>query len=187
MPPDDEGIPAILTIQAFDMAFENLEPYRDEIISLRRPGANQKKLKEVVGILQARHGLDTTVSSLSRYLSSLKNVEPGVALREPTGAEGDFIDTQGMLLELQALVDGRSKEQRAVIEDLAGKIRVNTATIEELEKAVASRPTQSDGATAVSPAIIRKIWMRAFLMSCIAVGITATGGYWSFQTIIMSV
>lgn len=157
------------------MAFENLAPYRDEIVSLRRPGANQKKLYEVCDILRDRHGLITTTATVSRYLSHLK---ADGQLRAPTDAEREQIDVAALLTEVLTEIRGRSEEQRLAIEHLAGQLRINTGSIEELEKAITRQPSHADGANAISPAIIRQIWMRAFLVSLLVVGGIGLAAYW---------
>jgi hypothetical protein len=149
------------------MAYENLEPYRDEILKLRRPGPDRKTLQDICDLLFERHKLRTTPGTLSRYITQLKPPFPDAGVRSPTPPEQDKLEAVALLNEVLVEVRGRSEEQRAVIEHLAGQVAVQTRAIEELEKAVAK------GATAqlnVPPEVLRRIWVRAL---SIAVCITA--------------
>lgn len=156
------------------MAFENLEPFRDEILALRRPGPGQKTLVEICDHLLEKHKLRTTAGTLSRYLKELR--QPiGVALRDPDEAERAEIDALALLTEVLAEVRGRSEEQRSAIEQLAGRVAVQSSTIEELEKAV----QKSQGRTgAIDPRTLRKIWARAFTWSLLLSGAAAAAIMW---------
>lgn len=156
------------------MAFENLEPFRDEILALRRPGPGQKTLAEICDHLLAKHKLRTTPGTLSRYLKDLK--QPiGVALRDPDEIERQQIDALALLTEVLAEMRGRSDEQRVAIEQLAGQIAVHSRTIEELEKAI-QKPRE--GAAQISAPVLRKIWLRAFAWSLLLSGAAAAALVW---------
>ncbi len=156
------------------MAFENLEPFRDEVLALRRPGPAQKTLSEICDHLFDKHGLRTTPGTISRYLKELRQ-PVGVALREPTDPERERLEAIALLTEVLVEMRGRSDEQRVAIEHLAGQMAVNTRSIEELEKAIRQQDRAGEGA---SPIPLRKIWVRAFLVSTILVGSLMAVAIW---------
>lgn len=157
------------------MAFENLEPFRTEILALRAPGPSQKTLLEICDYLLEKHKFRTTPGTLSRYLKDLR--QPlGVALRDPTEPERERLEAIALLTEVLVEVRGRSDEQRLAIEHLAGQVGIATRAIEELEKTVA-KPSSNAGEH--SPALLRKIWFRAFAISgTLAAIIAASVIYW---------
>lgn len=157
------------------MAYENLEPYRDDILALRRPGPAQKTLNEVCDFLFEKHKLRTTPGTLSRYLKDLRQA-PGVALREPTDSERERLEAISLLTEVLVEIRGRSDEQRLAIEHLAGQVTINTRAVEELEKAALAKSATGTGQ--VPPALIRKIWLRAFVVSLLLAAIASGGLYW---------
>jgi len=157
------------------MAYENLEPFREDILALRRPGPSQKTLNEICDYLLEKHKLRTTPGTLSRYLKELRQ-PAGIALREPSDPERERLEAISLLTEVLVEIRGRSDEQRAAIEQMAGQIAINTGTIEELERRLA-QPRSGPVETDLRP-VIRKIWLRAFL-TCLAVVGTAAGvGLW---------
>ncbi len=160
------------------MAFENLEPFRDEILALRRPGPHQKKLSEIADHLFDKHQLRTTPGTLSRYLKYLRQPD-GVALRELDDDERERLDAVALLTEVLVEVRGRSDEQRLAIEHLAGQVGIATRAIEELERKVAGSAT---GAGVPSTDLIRKIWLRAFGLSVVAVGLIAALIVWLLRS-----
>lgn len=151
------------------MAFENLEPFRDEILALRRAGPSQKTLSEICDHLFANHKLRTTSGTLSRYLTYLRQ-PVGVALREPTEPERERLEAIALLTEVLVEIRGRSDEQRLAIEHLAGQVGIATRSVEELERKVANPAT---GGAIPSPVLIRQIWIRALAVSIIGVGLIA--------------
>lgn len=151
-------------------AFENLEPYRDEILALKRPGPGQKTLLEIADHLWERHKLRTTPATLSRYLKELRQAA-GQASPEPSRQEREVIDAVAVLTEVLAEVRGRSDEQRVAIEHLAGQVAIQTKAIEELEKQVTTSAAGQGGVTGVA---LRRIWLRALIISIGLVGIIAT-------------
>ncbi|MBA4131672.1 MAG: hypothetical protein C0519_09630 [Hyphomicrobium sp.] len=143
------------------MAFENLDPFRSEILALRAPGPHQKTLLEITDYLLEKHKLRTTPGTLSRYLKELR--QPlGVALRDPTEPERERLEAIALLTEVLVEVRGRSDEQRAALEYLAGQVAIATRSVEELEKKVASGERAT---TAPAASLIRSIWLRAFVIS----------------------
>lgn len=157
------------------MAFENLQPYRDDILALRRPGPGQKTLIEIADYLFEKHKIRTTPATLSRFLKDLRQ-PPGIALREPTEQERIALDTVAILTELMAEIRGRSDEQRVAIEHLAGQVAVHTKSVEDLEKKLVAQTATSP--TDVPPGLVRQIWMRALLVTMTLVGLIATGAYY---------
>lgn len=143
------------------MAFENLEPFRSEILALRAPGPHQKTLLEIADYLLEKHKLRTTPGTLSRYLKELRQ-PPGIVLRDASEAERERLDAIALLTEVLVEVRGRSEEQRAALEHLAGKVAIATRSIEELEKKVGGTSTPS---SSIPPPLIRTIWLRAFAIS----------------------
>jgi hypothetical protein len=143
------------------MAFENLDPFRSEILALRAPGPHQKTLLEITDYLLEKHKLRTTPGTLSRYLKELR--QPlGVALRDPTEPERERLEAIALLTEVLVEVRGRSDEQRTALEQLAGQVAIATRSVEELEKKMGSgdRTTPAPAAS-----VIRSIWLRAFVIS----------------------
>lgn len=145
------------------MAFENLEPFKDEIIALRQPGPHRKTLQEVCEILFERHQLRTTPGTLSRYLKEMQNPGSQLAPPEATPDQEQHIELIALITELLAEVRGRSDEQRLAIEHLAGQVRVNTATLEEFERALHAGSSASANSRPVPPQLLRRIWSRALL------------------------
>jgi hypothetical protein len=64
-----------------------------------------------------------------------------------------------LFAELLAEVRGRGEEQRRVLEQHAGEIRVLSEAISDLQSTL-DRPAPS-----VRPDLIRRIWLRAFSLS----------------------
>lgn len=159
------------------MAFENLEPYRDEILALRRPGPGQKTLTDLADHLFEKHKIRTTPATLSRYLKELRQLS-GLPTPDPSGEEQDAIDAVAVLTEVLTEVRGRSDEQRVVIEHLAGQVAIQTKAIEELEKQVAKSATGQGG---IDPSTLRSIWIRAFFFSAALVGLIATALVFMFR------
>lgn len=156
------------------MAFENLEPFRDEILALRRPGPAQKTLSEICDHLFDKHGLRTTPGTISRYLKELR--QPlGFALRDPTDPERERLEAITLLTEVLVEIRGRSEEQRVAIEHLAGQMSVNTRSIEELEKVVRQHDRVGEAAP---PQLLRRIWVRAFLISTLLIGSLTAAAMW---------
>ena len=143
------------------MAFENLDPFRSEILALRAPGPHQKTLLEITDYLLEKHKLRTTPGTLSRYLKDLRQ-PAGFMLRDPTEPERERLEAIALLTEVLVEIRGRSEEQRLAIEQLAGQVGIATRAIEELEKKVGSGAT---GSSAPAPSLIRTIWLRAFAIS----------------------
>jgi hypothetical protein len=137
------------------MAFEQLEPYRAEILQLRTPGPGRLAFSQLAEHLRGKYRLSTTPGTLCRYV---KHLSPDLATREPSAKEHEVIDTAVLFAELLAEVRGRGEEQRRVLEQQAGEIRVLSEAFGELQGAL-RRPV------AVEPALIRRIWVRAFLFS----------------------
>jgi len=161
------------------MAFENLEPFKDEIIALRQPGPHRKTLQEVCEILFERHQLRTTPGTLSRYLKELQTPDSQVASPEATPEQEQRLELISLITEVLAEVRGRSEEQRLAIEHLAGQVRVNTAALEELERAVNSAPkVEAIEGQAVPPHLLRRIWARALLICGLLSAAIAGGILW---------
>lgn len=154
------------------MAFENLLPYRDEIIALRRPGPGQKTLVDVSDWLFEKHKVRTTPASLSRFLKELKQ-PPGIAAPELNPSDKIALDSVAVLTEVLVEIRGRGDEQRVVIEHLAGQLAIQTKAIEELEKQVAKSATDTQ-TSQPDAALVRQIWFRAFAVSLVVVGLAAT-------------
>ena len=163
------------------MAFENLEPFKDEIIALRQPGPHRKTLQEVCEILFERHQLRTTPGTLSRYLKELQTSGSPVASPEATPEQEQRLEMIGLITEVLAEVRGRSEEQRLAIEHLAGQVRVNTAALEELEREVNAAPNVADDSQAVPPHLLRRIWARALLICGLLSAAIAGGIVWWLQ------
>jgi uncharacterized coiled-coil protein SlyX len=151
------------------MAYEALEPVRNIILAKREKGPNQLTLAQLTELLKTQYNIVTTPGTLSRYLKD--TAAPELGLRPTTAAEEKQVETAILQIELLAEVRGRLEEQRAAIEYLGGQLRVLTETIEDTQISASKTP----GPVAPSPAIIRQIWIRAFLLSVLLVGIVAAG------------
>ena len=145
------------------MAFENLEPFREQIIALRADG---KKLHELVEYLSERHNLRTTTGTLSRYL---QQTAPKMALRELRPEEKQLTDFLLLQTELLAEVRGRGNEVRLAIEHHAGQIAVLSEEIEELRADLAQRTPGPDKRVMR----INRIWY--FLAGMVVAGAIAAG------------
>lgn len=163
------------------MAFENLEPFKDEIIALRQPGPHRKTLQDVCEILFERHQLRTTPGTLSRYLKDLQTSGSPVASPEATPEQEQRLEMIGLVTEVLAEVRGRSEEQRLAIEHLAGQVRINTAALEELEREVNAALNLADDGQAVPPHLLRRIWARALLICGLLCAAIAGGVVWWLQ------
>lgn len=165
------------------MAFENIAPHRDLILSLREPGKNRRSLTQIVDTLREVHQVKTSIGTLSRYL---KQVAPDKAVRDPTQGEHEAIDALALHIEIMAEIAGSKQEVRSVIEKQHGQLRNLSMAIDELKAEVAKRPTtmasaavsndpnasvansstaQSDQASQLGQPPLRKIWKRAFLIT----------------------
>ena len=72
-------------------------------------------------------------------------------------AEKPLVDQTVLLTEIFAEVQGAKEESRAIIEHLAGKVAVLTATVEGFEATLKSASSQG--------AVIRRIWLRALVIT----------------------
>lgn len=145
------------------MAFETLKPHRGVIESLKKDG---KTLAQIAEQLADAKSVTTTPGTLSRYLASIGSpYRP----RELSPQEHAGVDQTVLLTEIFAEVQGAKEESRGVIENLAGKVAVLTATIEEFETSL-SRAMPQAGA-------IRRIWARAF-MTTLAINAAGFGLLW---------
>lgn len=106
--------------------------------------------------LRVKYRLSTTPGTLCRYI---KQLSPELATRETSANEEEAIDTATLFAELLAEIRGRGDEQRRVLEQHAGEIRVLSEMIAELQQQP-NRPAPS-----VDPGLVRRIWLRAFLLS----------------------
>ncbi len=146
------------------MAFDRLEPNRDLILRLQAEG---KTLTDIADELSRLKAIETTPATLSRYLKSIGKPQK---LRALSPAEERELDVAAVLAELVAEMRGRSDEQRAAIEQLAGKVAGVSADIVELEKRSAVDAAMRER---VSPEVLRRVWLRAFLVAFAVVGALA--------------
>ncbi len=151
------------------MAYETLEPVRDVILAKRQKGPDQLTLVQLTELLKSQYGIVTTPGTLSRYLKD--TASPDLGLRPTTPAEEKQVETAILQIELLAELRGRLEEQRAAIEYLGGQIRILTESIEDIQ----NTPVKAALPAAPAPAIIRQIWIRAFLFSVLLVGALAAG------------
>jgi hypothetical protein len=135
------------------MAFENLRPHRPFIEQLKKDG---KSLAEVVDAL-AEKRCATTPGTLSRFL---KEIGSPYRPRDLTSDEKPIVDQTVLLTEIFAEVQGAKDEQRAVLEQFAGKLAVLTATVEDFEKQLVKASPQAP--------VLRRIWLRAFAVTAAA-------------------
>jgi hypothetical protein len=142
------------------MAFENLEPFRAEILQQRAPGPTQRSYAQIADHLRQRFGVRTTAGTLCRYV---KEVAPDRAGRAPDKGETAGIDTLMLFAELLSEMRGHAEEQRRAIEAQAGEIRILAEAIAELRNAPAERHS------APAPEHLRAIWLRAFGFSTLLV------------------
>jgi len=138
------------------MAFDRLEPNRELILRLQAEGRTLTDIAEELSRLKA---IETTPATLSRFLKSIGRPQK---LRALSPAEERELDVAAVLAELVAEMRGRSDEQRAAIEQLAGKVAGVSADIVELEKRSAVSTTMREG---VPPDVLRRVWLRAFVVA----------------------
>jgi hypothetical protein len=153
---------ATVPVVVFTMAFSNLEPYRDELKSLRQQG---KTLTQIADHLVSAYRVETTPGTLSRFF---KANAPQLAPREMTQAEEQRFEAVALLTEVLVEVRARSEEERLAIEHLAGQVAVNTASLAGLEQRLAvatAIPAQPKTANeALTAETLRRIWTRAALV-----------------------
>ena len=77
---------------------------------------------------------------------------------------------QGQVTEVR----GRSDEQCAAIETLAGKVAATGSQVAELEKRIAANATVRD---VVPPEMIRRVWLGAFAVAFGVVALVAVAGW----------
>ncbi len=149
------------------MAFETLKPHRSFIEDQKKSG---KTLAQIVESLADGKSVATTPGTLSRYLASIGSpYRP----RELSPQEHVGVDQTVLLTEIFAEMQGAKEESRTVIEHLAGKVAVLTATVEEFEKSL-SRATPEAG-------MIRRIWGRAFLATLAINAVIAAAIWWALR------
>ncbi|MDX2263470.1 MAG: hypothetical protein NW215_00665 [Hyphomicrobiales bacterium] len=142
------------------MAFENLQPFADELKALRQKG---KTLTQIMDLLATR-GVETTPGTLSRYFRSL-GAEPKP--RELTPEESQRFESIALYTEILVELRARSEEQRRAIESLAGQLGSNTSSIGELEALLLTQLrnlTPDKQAGSISPQLLRQVWLRATLI-----------------------
>jgi hypothetical protein len=150
------------------MAFDRLEPNRDLILRLQAEG---KTLADIAAELSRLKAIETTPATLSRFLKAIGKPQK---LRALSSAEEAELDVAAVLVEVLAEVRGRSDEQRAAIERLAGTVAVVSATVAELEKRTVADTTMQKS---VPPQVLRRVWVRAFAVALLVVG-AATVAAW---------
>jgi hypothetical protein len=140
------------------MPFERLDPYRAEILQLRTPGPGRLSFAQLTEHLRVKYRLSTTPGTLCRYV---KHLSPELGPRELSSKEEESIDTAMLFAELLTEVRGRGDEQRRVLEQQAGEIRVLAESVAELQRML-PQPER------VEPLILRRIWLRAIICSLAA-------------------
>lgn len=150
------------------MAFDRLEPNRDLILRLQAEGKTLTNIAEELSRLKA---IETTPATLSRFLKSIGQPQK---LRALSPAEERELDVAAVLAELLAEMRGRSDEQRTAIEQLAGKVAGLSADIVELEKRTVASATIRG---TVPPEILRRVWLRAFVVAFVVVGALAVAAW----------
>ena len=150
------------------MAFDRLEPNRDLILRLQAEGRTLTDIAEELSRLKA---IETTPATLSRFLKSIGKPQK---LRALSPAEERELDVAAVLAELVAEMRGRSDEQRAAIEQLAGKVAGVSADIVELEKRSVASTTMRES---VPPEVLRRVWLRAFAVAFVVVGALAVAAW----------
>ncbi len=150
------------------MAFDRLEPNRDLILRLQAEG---KTLTDIAEELSRLKAIETTPATLSRFLKSIGKPQK---LRALSPTEERELDVAAVLAELLAEMRGRSDEQRAAIEQLAGKVAVVSGDIVELEKRSVVDATMRQG---VPPEVLRRVWLRAFGAAFAVVGSIAAAAW----------
>jgi hypothetical protein len=150
------------------MAFDRLEPNRDLILRLQAEG---KTLTDIADELSRLKAIETTPATLSRFLKSIGKPQK---LRALSPTEERELDVAAVLAELVAEIRGRSDEQRAAIEQLAGKVAGVSADIVELEKRSAASTTTRES---VPPEVLRRVWLRAFGVAFVVVGVLAVAAW----------
>jgi hypothetical protein len=150
------------------MAFDRLEPNRELILRLQAEGRTLTDIAEELSRLKA---IETTPATLSRFLKSIGKPQK---LRALSPAEEQELDVAAVLAELLAEMRGRSDEQRAVIEQLAGKVAAVGADVVELEKRSVASTTIRES---VPPEVLRRVWLRAFAVAFAVVGALAVAAW----------
>lgn len=155
------------------MAFDRLEPHRELILRLQADG---RTLTDIAAQLSRSKGIETTPATLSRFLKAIGKPQ---RLKELTPVEERQLDSTAVLAEIVAEVQGRSDEQRRVIETLAGKVAVMAADLAALDKRIAANTEMRSD---VTPDVLRRVWIRAFATAIVIVGaVAAVGVFWMLR------
>lgn len=171
-----------------------LDPYGEEILTLHRQG---RKLAEISKHLAQTYGLSVALSTLSEYVnrprggSAPPTVEPAA-----TPAQEMLLDQVEVYVEIQASIRVLVEEVQALrdaIPDLGRLEGRFDALSRQLEAAKApASPAPLPGAAggaktplpapvsdAPSPALLRRIWARAFWVTGgLWLALLALGSYW---------
>ena len=84
------------------------------------------------------------------------------------------IEAGALLAEVLIEIQERGTEQRLAIEHLAGQVRIQSETIEELQQSLQKKHNtvdQTSTGETFSMDMLRQIWLRAFIF---------TGVFWAF-------
>ncbi len=148
------------------MALKEMLPYRDEIIAMKEP-PNVRTHDEVIAHLENSYNLKVSKPTVTRFLRA--HAPHLVNSRSLTPEEEKAAIPFGAFLriehEIVAMREELGTQMDTLTERTGGKLAVLSADIAELEKAITHLPVGNATIQPISAQLLRRIWVRAFLVS----------------------
>lgn len=147
------------------MALKEMLPYRDAIINMKEP-PNVKTHDDVINYLSTTYGITVSKPTVTRFLRlhAPHLVNSRKLTEEEEKAAIPFEAFLRIEHEIVAMREELGIQMDTLTERTGGKLAVLSADIAELEKTV-TKLGQGSISHSVTPEVLRKIWLRAFVVS----------------------